>query len=86
MYIFVRGSDIAFPATHTHTHTHIYIYIYIYTHTHIYIYIYIYIYDGYQHTSRTISVDGENISFDASLKEQYTVGGPLNFVPAAAVL
>jgi len=35
---------------------------------------------------KTISLDGENISFDASLKEQYTIGGPLNFVPAAAVL
>ena len=34
---------------------------------------------------RTISLDGENISFDASLKEQYTVG-PLHSVPAAAVL
>ena len=34
---------------------------------------------------RTISLDGENISFDASLKEQYNIGGPLNFVPAAAV-
>jgi hypothetical protein len=33
----------------------------------------------------TISLDGENISFDASLMEQYTIASPLNFVPAAAV-
>jgi len=36
-------------------------------------------------TVRTISLDGEKISFDVSLKEQYTTGRPLNFVPAAAV-
>jgi hypothetical protein len=34
---------------------------------------------------RTISLDGENILFDSSLKEQYTMGDPLNFVPVAAV-
>jgi hypothetical protein len=33
----------------------------------------------------TFSLDGENISFDMRLKEQYTIGGPLNFVPAVAV-
>ena len=80
MYIIVRGSDIAFPNTHIHTHTH----------THTYIYIYIYMTDTNKFPNppnvKTISLDGENISFDASLKEQYTIGGPLNFVPAAAVL
>jgi hypothetical protein len=30
-------------------------------------------------------LEGENISFDASLKGKYTIGSPLNFVPAAAV-
>jgi hypothetical protein len=34
---------------------------------------------------RTISLNDENISFDVSLKEQYTIGGALNFVPAAVV-